>query len=178
MNIEQLFLKRQSTRKYEDKPVDDELLVKVCSLASLAPSACNSQPWKMIALNGKKAKGFAKFVKISGINGWADTCPAFIVIKQEKAVLPERIGQAMLKSDFVGNDIGILAAHLVLAAEDLGLQTCILGMRDEKGIAEYLNLPDGSKFPLIIAIGYAEEGAVIRKKARKDFDKIFELIKE
>ena len=52
MNIEELYLKRQSTRKYSEKPVADDTLEKVCRLGALAPTAKNSQPWKMFAING------------------------------------------------------------------------------------------------------------------------------
>lgn len=177
MNLEELYLKRQSTRKFSNKPVLDEQIERVCYLASLAPSACNSQPWKMFAINGEKAKVFNKNVMIYGRNKWAETCPAFIVINSQKADLFEKIGDAAKVGDFTENDVGILCAHIVLAAENEGLQTCILGIRDEAGIAEFLCLPKGSKFPLVIAIGYADESVEIRKKVRKNFNEVYTLIK-
>ena len=177
MDIEQLYLKRQSTRKYSNKPVDDELLEKICRLAALAPSAKNSQPWKMFAINGAKAKEFAPCVQMFGANKWASGCPAFIVIELARGKLEERISERFSFGDFSGNDIGLLAAYLVLAAEALGLQTCILGIRDEARIAQFLGEPDGSRFPLVIAAGHAEEDYPVREKDRKPFDEIFKLIK-
>ena len=177
MDIEQLYLKRQSTRKYSNKPVDDELLEKICRLAALAPSAKNSQPWKMFAINGAKAKEFAPCVQMFGANKWASGCPAFIVIELDRGKLEERIGERFSFGDFSGNDIGLLAAYIVLAAESLGLQTCILGIREEGMIAKFLGEPEGSRFPLVIAMGYAEEDYPVREKDRKPFDEIFKLIK-
>ena len=177
MDIEQLYLKRQSTRKYSNKPVDDELLEKICRLAALAPSAKNSQPWKMFAINGAKAKEFAPCVQMFGANKWASGCPAFIVIELDRGKLEERISERFSFGEFSGNDIGLLAAYIVLAAESLGLQTCILGIRDEARIAQFLGEPDGSRFPLVIAMGYAEEDYPVREKDRKPFDGIFKLIK-
>lgn len=177
MDIEELYLKRQSTRKYSNKPVDDELLEKICRLAALAPSAKNSQPWKMFAINGAKAKEFAPCVQMFGANKWASGCPAFIVIELDRGKLEERISERFSFGDFSGNDIGLLAAYIVLAAESLGLQTCILGIRDEARIAQFLGEPDGSRFPLVIAMGYAEEDYPVREKDRKPFDEIFKLIK-
>lgn len=59
----------------------------------------------------------------------------------------------------------------------MGLQTCILGIRDEKKIAAFVGEPEGSRFPLIIAVGHAEEGYPVREKDRKPFDKVYKLIK-
>lgn len=177
MDIEHLYLKRQSTRKYSKRPVDDELLEKICRLAALAPSAKNSQPWKMFAISGAKAKEFSPCVQVSGANKWASDCPAFVAIELERGKLEEKIGERFSYGEFSGNDIGLLAAYLVLAAEALGLQTCILGIRDEARIAQFLGEPEGSRFPLVIAMGYAEEDYPVREKDRKPFDEIFKLIK-
>ena len=157
--------------------MDDKLPEKVCRLAALAPSAKNSQPWKMFAISGAKAKEFAPCVQMFGANKWASGCPAFIVIELDRGKLEERIGERFSFGDFSGNDIGLLAAYIVLAAESLGLQTCILGIREEGMIAKFLGEPEGSRFPLVIAMGYAEEDYPVREKDRKPFDEIFKLIK-
>lgn len=79
--------------------------------------------------------------------------------------------------EYIPEDIGILSAYITLAAENAGLQTCIIGLRDEKGIAEFLNLPEGTGFPLVIALGYAVEGYPVREKRRRALDETFKLIK-
>lgn len=169
MDLEQLFLKRQSTREYSDRPVPREELERICRLARLAPSAVNSQPYKLHIVTGGKAKEFCKYVQILGSNRWASGCPAFIAMEQGKPAVVERLGQRLLKTEFVPIDIGIAAAYIVLAAENDGVQTCILGMRDEKGIAEFLGAPEGTKYPLVIALGYAPEGYPVREKNRRPF---------
>lgn len=177
MDLEKLFLTRQSTREYCDKPITDDTLKEILRLAKLAPSAVNSQPYNLYAVNGEKAKAFSKNVQIMGGNKWASECPAFIVIEQGKPPLVERLGQKILKTEFVPIDIGILAAYITLAAENMGVQTCILGMRDEKGIAEFLGLKEDAKFPLVIAVGYKKEGYPVREKTRKPFEENVKIIK-
>ena len=39
MELKELYLKRQSTRKYSGQPVTDGELEKICRLGALAPSA-------------------------------------------------------------------------------------------------------------------------------------------
>lgn len=177
MDLEQLYLKRQSTREYSDRKVSDEDLKEICRLAKLAPSAVNSQPYTFHIVSGDKAAQFSKFVQILGSNKWADSCPAFIAIEQGKPAVVERLGQRLLKTEFVPIDIGIVTAYLVLAAENMGIQTCIIGMRNEKAIAEFLKLPEETKFPLVIALGYAPEGYKIREKTRTEFDKNVKVVK-
>lgn len=171
MELEKLYLTRQSTREYdESKKVSDEDLLEICRLGKLAPSAVNSQPYKLHAISGEKANTFAKNVQILGNNKWTSSCPAFIVIEQGKPPILERLGQKITKTEFVPIDIGILSAYIVLAAENMGIQTCILGIRDEKAIAQFLGLKEDAKFPLVIAVGYAADGYPIRKKNRKTFE--------
>ena len=51
--IEKLYLHRQSCRAFDkSREVPRELLEKVCNLALLAPSACNSQPWLLYCVTG------------------------------------------------------------------------------------------------------------------------------
>lgn len=178
MELEKLYLTRQSTREYDpNKKVTDEDLLEICRLGKLAPSAVNSQPYKLHAINGEKAKAFAKNVQVLGSNKWASDCAAFIVIEQGKPPILERLGQKIVKTEFVPIDIGILSAYIVLAAENMGIQTCIVGMRNEKAIAEFLGLKDDAKFPLVIAVGYAAEDYPIREKSRKNFDDTVKLVK-
>lgn len=177
MDLERLFLKRQSTREYDSKPVSEEQIKKICSLALLAPSACNGQPYKLYAVTGEKAKPFAENLKLYGRNGWTDNCPCFIVIEQKPPVEIKRGESIISNSSFIQNDVGILASYITLAAEDMDLQTCIIGLRNERGIAEFLNLPKDTKFPLVIALGHKAEGYPVREKHRNAFEDTFKLIK-
>lgn len=171
MDLEKLFMTRQSTREYDpDKKVSDGDLLEICRLAKLAPSAVNSQPYILHIVTGEKAKAFSPNVQVLGSNKWASDCPAFIALEEGKPAVVERLGQRLTKTEFLPIDIGIVSAYIVLAAENMGIQTCILGMRNEKGIAKFLGLKEGAKFPLVIALGYAKEGYPVREKKRRAFE--------
>ena len=65
----ELAQRRQSCRNFKDKAVDGELLVRCVKAASLAPSACNSQPWKFVIVTNDEKKGaLAKLVQEIGLN--------------------------------------------------------------------------------------------------------------
>ncbi len=46
MNFLDLVRKRKSVRAYQDKPVERVKIERCLEAARLAPSACNSQPWR------------------------------------------------------------------------------------------------------------------------------------
>ena len=177
MNLEQLFIARQSTREFSDEPVKDSELERICRLAILAPSAVNGQPYKLYGINGEKAKLFAKNIQTNGANKWADAATAYIVIQQTEPVKIERGTRTVSNEPFIANDIGILTAYITLASEDTGIQSCIAGLRNEKGIAKFLNLPEGTRFPLVIALGHKAVGYPLRNKVRRPLEDTYQLIK-
>lgn len=62
--------------------------------------------------------------------------------------LSATVGSRFKNTDFLHNDIGIMTAHLVLAAGAAGLSTCILGWRSEKKLREILGLSEKVRIPI------------------------------
>lgn len=178
-DIEKLYLSRRSCRSYDPtKRVDGDTLKKIVELAMLSPSACNSQPWKVYAVNeAEKVSQIADGCGKAGFNKFTKDCTAFVVICEARANLSERVGQKLTGNEFVSNDIGLMCAHLVLAAEAAGLSSCILGMFGEKEIKEVLDIPQKTKISLVVALGYPAEGE-IKPKKRKELSEVAEFILE
>ena len=51
LTFQKLINQRQSDSKYYDKPVESEKIDQIIEAVRLAPSACNSQPWKIIIVD-------------------------------------------------------------------------------------------------------------------------------
>ena len=51
MDFSELVKIRQSVRQYQPRPVASELLDKLIESVRLAPSASNSQPWKLVIVD-------------------------------------------------------------------------------------------------------------------------------
>ena len=175
--LEQLFLTRQSCRSFADRPVPEELIEEVCRVALLAPSACNCQPWKIVAVTGERKDAVIKAVQGFGKNKFVSGAPVMIALVEQKGNALTTFGDTFKKTDFAHNDIGILQAHLVLAAETAGLGTCILGWRNEKEIGAALGLGKKAKIPVVIALGYPADGYETRPKKRKPMEETYLLIK-
>ena len=166
--IKQLYLHRQSCRAFNGQPVARELLEEVCSAALLAPSACNAQPWKLIAVTGEKVRDIAPCLQGMGMNKFASNAGALVAVCAGKSNVSAAAGGKMAGTDFTANDLGVLTAHLVLAAEAAGLSSCILGWRNEKKLCAALGLSERTHIPEVVALGYPEEGYPVRPKKRKD----------
>ena len=60
MDVLQAIQERRSTRAYLDKPVDKDLLEKLISFGSQAPSAINIQPWELVVVSGEERKRLSR----------------------------------------------------------------------------------------------------------------------
>ncbi len=175
MNFQELIHQRQSVRKYRDKPVEKEKIEKLIESVHLAPSACNSQPWRLVIvdepeLKNKVAK--ATFNKAISFNKFAAEAPVIAVLVIEKAKPIAQIGGLIKNQEYPEYDIGIAAAHFCLQAAELGLGTCMMGWFNEKKLQKLLNIPKKRKIGLVITLGYPPEDYKLRKKIRKPVEKI------
>lgn len=176
MNFQELIEQRQSVRRYQDKPVEKEKLQQIIKAVHLAPSACNSQPWKLIIVDDPELKNNvakATFSKTVAFNKFTVEAPVIAVLVIEKAKLIAQIGGSIKNQEYPQYDIGIAAEHFCLQAAELGLGTCMLGWFDEKKIQQLLNIPRKRKIGLVITLGYQPKDYKQRKKIRKPIDEIF-----
>lgn len=175
MNFTEIAEARQSCRSYNpDREVEAEKLERILESARIAPSACNGQPYFITVCKGDAARSVAKAVQGMGMNKFATDAPVMIVLSEMPYVASAALGAKVKKNDYRSIDIGILAAHITLAATAEGLGTCILGWLDDGKIREICDL-DGA-VRLVITLGYAKDGDPLRSKKRKDMDRLIRVI--
>jgi nitroreductase len=178
MGFAELIKERQSVRKYSQRPVEPEKIDLLIESVRLAPSACNSQPWKLIIVDDPVVRGAVANATISTaipMNKWAPEAPVLAVFAVEKPKAIAQVGGWMKEREYPLYDIGIAAEHLCLQATELGLGTCMIGWFNERKVKSLLGIPRGTRVGLIVTIGYAEEGYVLRPKVRKDRDAMSSL---
>ncbi|MBE6573045.1 MAG: nitroreductase [Ruminococcaceae bacterium] len=171
MDFKQIALERQSCRNFDpDRDVEQEKIEKILEIARLAPSACNAQPYHISVLKGEMAKEAAKATVSMGLNGFTKDVPVMIVITEDSYNKTAALGSKIKDIDYRSIDIGILCTHIVCAAHEEGLSTCILGWIDEKKIRHLLNTD--KKAHLIVALGYASPDDKLRNKKRKSTEEL------
>ncbi len=167
---------RQSCRDFNDKPLEKETIDKIIELSMLAPSACNSQPWKMYVITEENMlKNVARTLQDMMMNKFTNKAKAFIVLGECNATLKLGASLKFDRNHFVKYDIGQISAYITLTAESLGVSSCIIGWVNEKELKKVLSMPEEEGCSIVIALGYSDIPK--RKKMRKDKDKIVVEIK-
>lgn len=175
MNFSEIAMQRQSCRNYnKNRRVEDEKIERIVESAILAPSACNSQPYHMTVCKGEYAKKVARGVQGMGFNKFASDAPVMIVLSEMPYNKSAAAGAALKKNDYRSIDIGIACAYITAEAEAQGLSTCILGWLNDKEIREICGIEGAVR--LVIALGYAADDDVLRKKTRKPANELVTIL--
>lgn len=175
MTVLDIIKKRQSVRKYQDRPVEEEKLNLILEAARLAPSSSNSQPWHFVVVKNKDLR--AKLERavplgVAAINKFMEEAPVVIV----GCVTPNFFQKvsSMLGRENHWIDVSIAMEHMVLEAEELGLGTCWIGWFDEGKVKKLLNVPRTAKVVAMLALGYSKEGGT-HATTRKALEEIYSV---
>jgi len=171
MEFEDIIKARRSVRKYQDKPVEEEKIVKCLEASRLAPSWKNGQCWRFVVV---KDKGIIDKLA-TGINTWAKAAPVMIVACGDPRLSGDSNGQL-----YYLVDVAIAMEHLVLEATNLGLGTCWLGIFDEAEVKGLLKIPEEIRVVALTPLGYpliseslvGDTKPVVRVKKRKNLEEI------
>lgn len=180
MSFLELVRKRQSVRKYSDKPVEKEKVLNCVEAARLAPSASNGQPWKFIVIDdpGMVTKVADKTTgPLWSFNNFVPQSKVIVAIVIERMKVITRAGAKVKDKEYALFDIGIAAEHFCLQAAEEGLGTCMLGWFEEKAVKKLLNIPSDKRIGLLITLGYPPEGYRLREKIRKPLEEILSFNK-
>ncbi len=158
MKVEEAIKKRRSVRKYLDKKVEKEKILKILEAGRLAPSAMNKQPWDFIIVQDQKTR--EKIAKDTFFARFLDQAPLVIV----------GVGDPQLK--YYKIDVSIALQNMVLQATELGLGSCWIGDFREEKVKKLLNIPKKKKIVCLISVGYqrlerTKKEEVLRKISRK-----------
>jgi nitroreductase len=167
VQLRQLFTRRRSIRWFQKKSVNDKDIRTAVNLASLAPSACNRQPYEFYLVNDDAlAPEIAKCAM--GTVGFAENIPCIIAVVGNLEAYPAERDRHCIYID------GSLAAmQLMLALETLGLSSCPINWPDiesrEKMLSRKLNLQFQQRTVMLIAVGYADpDGGVPFSQKKSD----------
>jgi nitroreductase len=183
---------RRSIRKFKSETFSDEILMELLEAARLAPSGCNSQPWRFKIVRDEATK--LQLQKFSYDQKFVSQAPIILVVCADvQAYLDGRVSgvqdlgeigvfddeiceilhkttkaKSKLKIEdlqkSVAFNIAIAIEHIALRALDFGLGTCWMRLIDEKAIREYFAW-DKSLYPVaILPIGYPDENPSARKR--------------
>jgi len=158
---------RRSVRWYDQVAVPIELVRKAVNSASLAPSACNRQPFSFCYIEDRR-----KIVDVAncatGTKGFSENIPRLVVVIGDLSCFPLERDRHLIYID------GALAAmQLMLSLETLGLSSCPINWPDieerERKISSLLELRPEQRPVMLISLGYADpEGKIPYSQKKSD----------
>lgn len=160
---------RFSCRKFSEKPVEQEKIDKIIKAGLLAPTAVNIQPFKIFEIKSENKD------KLSKATPYTFNAPIFLAVGADKNTAYKR---SFDDKNFAEIDATIVATHLMLEVQDLGLGTTWVGYFDENILkTEFPQMKDYS-IVAIFPIGYPAENVSINPMhyKSKTQEEILELL--
>jgi len=163
MDVYECIKSRRSIRKFKDKPVEWEKIIRILDSGRLAPSAGNLQNWKFIMIKDEKNR--KKIAEAALKQRWMETAPVHIVIcaQPEKA---SRFYGTRGERLYTTQNCAAATQNMLLTAHSLGLGACWVGAFDEEMVRRATSLPEEAYPHAIVAIGYPNETPPMPPKAR------------
>lgn len=157
MDIWEAIKNRRSIRRFEDRPVPEELVKKVIEAGQWAPSACNRQAWKFIIVDSSEIK---EKLKRETTAYFVTKAPLLIFIAYSN-----RTDNLEYKDHLLSAAMAI--QNMQLAAYSLGLGTCCVNNLPIKArLRKILNIPRSYDPVALLCMGYPK--AVPKPLKRKN----------
>ncbi len=171
---------RRSIRRYTGDPVTKKTIEEIVALAAYAPSWKNTQVARYTVITDRALIEKLANECVLGFThnaGILMNCSALAV----QSILTKRSGYERDGSFSTGKgshwesfDAGIAAQTFCLAAHELGVGTCILGVFDADKVAEAIALPSTQAVSCMISMGYPAENPAA--PARKSVGELLRCI--
>lgn len=132
--------------------MEPEKIDYILECARLAPSWANTQCWHFVVVRDPAV--VERVVAATAVfNRWLRNYPTMIVACGDTTSSGSHHGV-----DYWAVDTAIAMEHLVLAAADVGLGTCWMGVFDEDAVRDALGIPRHVKVVALSPLGYPADG--------------------
>ncbi len=170
MEFLELAKKRYSCRKLEPTQISDEVLAEILEAGRVAPTAINVQPFKIFSMRSDKAKE-----TIRAATPYTFGADTFIVLGSKQGTGYHRKSDDL---DFALIDTSIVATHIMLQIEAMGLATTWVGAFDPHMLKEAFPEMQDYDLTAIFPIGKAAEDAKpsVKHSQRKPLSELMETL--
>ncbi len=165
MDFIELEKARYSVRQFKADPVPEELLQTLLEAARLAPTAKNTQDFRVYVLRSPEALAKA-----------ADCTPCLYGAPLALIFCCDRSGSVRIpinSVDFPQMDAAIVMCHVMLAAAASGLGSCWVGFFDEAKTRAAFAIPDDLQPVGFLPLGYAAAGPSENHEASRQPEDLF-----
>ncbi len=170
MEFLELAKKRYSCRRLEPTPISDETLAEILEAGRVAPTAVNAQPFRLFVMRSNEAKE-----AIHASTPYTFGADTFIVVGSENGRGYKRKSDDM---DFALVDATIVATHIMLQIEAMGLATTWVGAFDPNVLKKTFPQMQDLDLVAIFPIGKAAVDAKpsVKHDQRKSLDELLQTL--
>ncbi|QVL45385.1 MAG: nitroreductase family protein [Methylophilaceae bacterium] len=185
MNVTEAIVERRSIKAYDpDHKMTEQEIEQLMSLAMLSPTAFNIQNWRFVlvtdpvlrqqirAVSWNQAQveeASLLIVLTADLNAWAKQ-PERYWANAPKAVQDYLVpaignyyqGNVQVQRDEGMRSCGMAAMTLMLAAKEMGYDTCPMDGFDFDAVSQLLNLPQDHIPTMFVVVGKALQPARVR----------------
>ena len=151
MEFREVVKNRYSCKKFNGEKVAPEKIEAILEAGRVAPTAKNLQEQHIYVVQSEEM-----LAKIDALTPCRYNAPTVLVVAFDKNNVFTYPGE---KRDSGVEDATIVATHMILAAEDEGVDSCWVNFFDPDKAAEALGLPENEEVLMLMDLGYAAEGA-------------------
>lgn len=185
MNVTQAIIERRSVKAFDPHHrMSEQEINQLMSLAMLSPTAFNIQNWRFVLVTdpvlrqqiraaswnqAQVEEASLLIVLTADLNAWAKQPERYWknAPKAASDVLVPMIGQYYQNNDQVQRDeamrsCGMAATTLMLAAKEMGYDTCPMDGFDFAAVSKLLNLPADHIPTMFVVVGKAIKAAAPR----------------
>lgn len=151
MDFNALAEERFSCKKYGTKQIDASVLTTILEGGRLAPTAKNLQEQHIYVAQSPEA--LAIIDECTPCRYGAPTVLIVAFNKENVYIYPDGKRNSGIE------DASIVATHVMLAAQSVGVNSCWVNRFDPDKLHNLLHLPENEEILMLLDLGYAAEGA-------------------
>ena len=155
---------RRSIRRYTNQPLTEEAIYELLEAGMCAPSAGNEKPWHFVVIEERSQ--LEGIMKVHPYSHMLKEAPLAIVVCADLSA------DRYPGTNYWVQDCSAATENILIAAQELGLGTCWLGIypveERVQGLVNILGLPENIVPFSAIAVGYPAE----RKEPIQRYDEI------
>ena len=154
MNVLEAIRRKRAVRKYQDRPLPEDVVQQILYAGRRAQSSKNSQPWHFVVVRDKEM-----LAQLSRFGDYMTHVPSAAMLVSIVTPDPKAYYWVMF-------DAGQAAAYMQLEAVELGVGSCVVTFHRPQGAKELLGLPDDLHPLMSVAFGYPADPASLEPAAR------------
>ena len=151
MKFEKAVTERYSVRSFKPTHLPQEVIDKILAIGHQAPTGCNYQPQRILVLNTDES-----MEKLRRCTKCHFGAPTALLVCHNKSESWKRPYDGALSSPV---DAAIVATHMLLAAQNLGVGSCFVMHFNPFALKEAFGIPDDVEPTVLLVMGYPADDA-------------------